>query len=48
MVISSFKGSWMENNYSLCQKIKAIEFDLSVILHGQLINEFVGDIKAKL
>ena len=41
----AFKGTWMENNYSLCQKIKAIEFDLSVILHGQLINEFVGEYK---
>ena len=41
----AFKGSWMENNYSLCQKIKAIEFDLSVILHSQLINEFVGEYK---
>ncbi len=41
----AFKGDWMENNYSLRQKIKAIEFDLSLILHNQLINEFVGEYK---
>ena len=35
----------MENNNLLRQKIKAIEFDLSVILHSQLINEFVGEYK---
>ena len=35
----------MENNNFLRQKIKAIEFDLSVILHSQLINEFVGEYK---
>ena len=41
----AFKGDWMENNYLLQQKIKAIEFDLSIILHSQLINEFVGEFK---
>ena len=41
----AFKGHWMENNNLLQQKIKAIEFDLSVILHSQLINEFVGEYK---
>ena len=35
----------MENNNLLRQKIKDIEFDLSVILHSQLINEFVGEYK---
>ena len=35
----------MENNYLLQQKIKAIELDLSIILHSQLINEFVGEFK---
>ncbi len=41
----AFKGDWMENNYLLQQKIKAIEFDLSITLHSQLINEFVGEFK---
>ena len=41
----AFKGDWMENNYLLQQKIKAIELDLSIILHSQLINEFVGEFK---
>ena len=41
----AFKANWMENNNLLRQKIKAIEFDLSVILHSQLINEFVGEYK---
>ncbi len=41
----AFKAHWMENNNLLRQKIKAIEFDLSVILHSQLINEFVGEYK---
>ena len=41
----AFKGDWMENSNLLRQKIKAIEFDLSIILHSQLINEFVGEFK---
>ena len=45
MVIFGFKGDWMKNNYLLRQKIKAIEFDLSIKLHSQLINEFVGEFK---
>ena len=35
----------MENSNLLRQKIKAIEFDLSITLHSQLINEFVGEFK---
>ena len=44
----AFKGDWMENNYLLQQKIKAIEFDLSITLHSQLINEFVGDLRINI
>ncbi len=35
----------METNNLLQQKIKAIEFDLSLTLHSQLINEFIGEYK---
>ncbi len=41
----AFKGHWMENSSQLRYRIKDIEFDLSVILHSQLINEFVGEFK---
>ncbi len=41
----AFKGDWMENSNLLRKKIKAIEFDLSIILHSQLINEFIGEFK---
>ncbi len=41
----AFKGNWMENNNFLQKEIKAIEFDLSVTLHSQLINEFIGEFK---
>ena len=41
----AFKGNWMETNNLLQQKIKAIEFDLSLTLHSQLINEFIGEYK---
>ncbi len=41
----AFKSDWMENSKLFRQKIKSIEFDLSIILHSQLINEFVGEFK---
>ena len=37
----------MENTETFRKKIKSIELDLSLILHSQLINEFVGEFRNK-
>ena len=37
----------MEDTEKFRNKIKSIELDLSLILHSQLINEFVGEFTNK-
>ena len=41
----AFKNNWMEKNEVFRKKIKSIELELSLVLHSQLINEFVGEFK---
>ena len=43
----AFKSNWMEDTEKFRNKIKSIELDLSLILHSQLINEFVGEFTNK-
>ena len=43
----AFKNNWMENGHELRKKIKSIEYQLSVTLHSQLINEFIGEFRSK-
>ena len=41
----AFKSNWMENNINIKKQVKEIEYKLSLLLHSQLINQFIGVLK---